>query len=150
MSAGNGLLFKSQRAVLVEESLGVLESALKLVFALVIQTTSGERAQRSVFYFQFLLLPPTLLEDGIEGWKDPVPQLSGLRWLVRCDPQSSSCCTCCGFSNCWFSGHRCRCCLFLSGLPGLADCSRGCGGDGSNARYCGGSSHRGGRAGIAG
>ncbi|QOL08513.1 L4 33K 14.6 kDa protein [Human adenovirus 55] len=69
---GRCLLFKSQRAVLVEESLGVLKSALKLIFALVIQTTSGERTQRSVFYFQFLLLAPTLLEDGIQGWKDPI------------------------------------------------------------------------------
>lgn len=135
---GRGLLFKSECAVLVEESLGVLKRALKLVFALVIQTTAGERAQRTVLDFQFLLLPPTLLEDGIEGGKDPVPQFPGLRRLVRRDPQST-CRRRCGFSSCWF-------CLFLP----LLGSSRGCGGDGSNARCCGGSSPRGERAGSAG
>lgn len=74
----------------MEQSLGVFESALQLIFVFVVQATAGERAQRPIFYFELLLLTSTLLKNGIKSGEDPVPQLPGGRGLVRRDPQASS------------------------------------------------------------
>lgn len=83
---GRALVFKSERAVLVEQSLGVFKSALQLIFVFVVQATAGKRAQRSVFYFKLLLLTSTLLKNGIKSGEDPVSQLPGGQGLVRRNP----------------------------------------------------------------
>lgn len=74
------LVIYGGRAVLVKQRFCVLQGAPQLFFALVVQTASGERSECAVFYFQFLLLPPALLKNSVEGGKYAVAQLPrGLR-----------------------------------------------------------------------